>query len=785
VPPFADSTGGPIDHSQDRPIRRVALLGTHAPRQCGIATFTTDLSEAIAKEFAALDCLVLAVNDTGWRHAYPSRVRFEIAESDTASYRRAADFLNVNMVDVLCVQHEYGIFGGKAGSHVLALLRELRMPIVTTLHTILAEPNSQQRAVMDELTRLSERIVVMSSHGAQLLKAVHDVPDHKIDLIPHGIAGLPPMGRSKDRLGVEGKAVILTFGLLSPDKGIEFAIDALPEILTHHPDTLYIVLGATHPHVKERYGETYRLMLESRAQRLGVDSNMIFHNRFVSQGELAEFLSAADIYVTPYLNPEQITSGTLAYAVGSGKAVISTPYRYAQELLADGRGILVPVRDARAIAREAVDLLGDEAKRLAIRQRAVAYGRDMLWPAVVRSYMRSFERASATQAAHLRTLFQAKTAAKRPAELPETNLSHLRLMTDDTGLLQHATFNVPRYADGYCLDDNARALLAMALIEDAGVEDANVVRALGSRYLAFVSHAFNVDQMRFRNFLTHARTWAEECGSDDSHGRALWALGAVVGRSSDPGRQSLCGHLFHSALPAISSLSSPRAWAYALLGIDEYLRAFQGDSHVQSVRKTLAERLLVLYQRSSATDWPWFEDRLTYCNARLPQALIASGARIGNDEMTAAGLVSLEWLVSIQRSKEGYFSPIGNGFFVRGQQRASFDQQPVEACAMVSACVEAGRVTHQVHWDEAARRAFSWFFGQNELQQSLYEPSTGGCRDGLHSDRVNENQGAESTLSFLLALLDMRSADRVSLDTRSSRKPVESNGTRESLGVVQ
>ncbi|HEV3190869.1 MAG TPA: hypothetical protein VGY54_10255, partial [Polyangiaceae bacterium] len=456
-----------------------------------------------------------------------------------------------------------------------------------------------------------------------------------------------------------------------------------------------------------------------------------------------------------------------------------------QELLAEGRGVLVPARDARAIAREAVELLGDEAKRLALRERAVAFGRDMVWPAVVRSYMRSFERAASTQAAHLRTLFQIKTAAKRPAELPETNLGHLRLMTDDTGLLQHATFNVPRYVDGYCLDDNARALLAMALIEDAGVEDTNVVRVLGSRYLAFVNHAFNVDQKRFRNFLTHARAWVEEYGSDDSHGRALWALGAVVGRSSDPGRQSLSGHLFHSALPAISGLSSPRAWAYALLGIDEYLRAFQGDSHVQSVRKALAERLLALYHRSSATDWPWFEDRLTYCNARLPQALIASGARMGNDEMTAAGLGSLEWLVSIQRSKEGYFSPIGNGFFVRGAPRASFDQQPVEACAMVSACVEAGRVTHQAHWDESAQRAFSWFFGQNELQQSLYEPSTGGCRDGLHSDRVNENQGAESTLSFLLALLEMRSVDRVSLDTRSSRKPEEANGIRQSRGVVQ
>ena len=374
-------------------IRRIAMLGNHMPRQCGIATFTTDLSDAIAAEFSELDCFVVAMNDAGKRPAYPTRVRFEVAENDVASYRRAADFLNVNTVDVLCVQHEYGIFGGKAGSHVLDLLRGLRMPIVTTLHTILGNPNPLQRRAMDELTRLSERLVVMSAHGAALLRKVHGVPEHKIDLIPHGIPSVPFTNGSKDRLGVESKWVILTFGLLSPDKGIEHVIDALPTILARYPDTVYIVLGVTHPHVKERYGESYRLMLENRAQRLGVDSNMIFHNRFVSREELAEFLSAADLYITPYLQPDQITSGTLAYAVGSGKAVISTPYLYAREILAEGRGILVPWRDPQAIARRVIDLLDDDAKRLALRERAAAYGHGMMWPAVARRYMQSFERA--------------------------------------------------------------------------------------------------------------------------------------------------------------------------------------------------------------------------------------------------------------------------------------------------------------------------------------------------------------------------------------------------------
>src|SRR5438132_1913096 len=429
-------------------IRTVGVLGNHLPRQCGIATFTTHLTDAIAVEFPVLDCFVLAMNDGSHRHPYPARVRFEIAENDVASYRRAADYLNVNAVDVVCVQHEYGIFGGKAGSHVLALLRELRMPIVTTLHTILSEPNPLQLGVMNELTELSERLVVMSAHGAELLREVHNVPSRKIDLIPHGIPSLPSVSRSKDQLGVEGKSVILTFGLLSPDKGIESVIDALPTILERYPNTIYIVLGATHPHVKERHGETYRLMLELRAQRLRVDSSIIFHDRFVSKGELIEFLSAADVYITPYLKPEQITSGTLAYAVGAGKAVISTPYLYARELLADGRGILVPWRDPHAIAREVVDLLGDDARRLALSERAAAHGRSMVWPAVARRYAESFERARAEHADGLRTVFQARTLAERPAELPEIDLEHVRLMSDGTGVLQHAAFSVPRYDAG-------------------------------------------------------------------------------------------------------------------------------------------------------------------------------------------------------------------------------------------------------------------------------------------------------------------------------------------------
>src|SRR6266850_1402998 len=427
------------DYGATGSIRRIAMLGNHLPRQCGIATFTTDLAEALARARPKNDCFVLAVNDAGRRHAYPPRVQFEITEPDLISYRRAADFLNVSGVDVLSLQHEYGIFGGKAGSHVLTLLRELRMPIVTTLHTILEAPNGRQRGVMDELAELSSRLVVMTAEGAALLQDVHRVPRARIDLIPHGIPSLPA-GDRKHQLGVAGKSVLLTFGLLSPDKGIEHVIDALPAILERHPDTVYIVLGATHPHVKERAGEIYRLGLAARAARLGVDASVIFHDRFVSTAELTEFLAAADIYVTPYLNMEQSTSGTLAYAVGSGRAVISTPYRHARELLADGRGILVPRADAAAIAREVNGLLGDDAKRWSLGERAAAYGVAQLWPSVAHAYLESFERACADHKQQDRAKHRAQTPVARVAELPEINFEHLRLMTDDTGILQHADF---------------------------------------------------------------------------------------------------------------------------------------------------------------------------------------------------------------------------------------------------------------------------------------------------------------------------------------------------------
>jgi glycosyltransferase involved in cell wall biosynthesis len=748
------------DRAVGSTIKRIAFVGNYLPRRCGIATFTTDLCEAIATEFEGTSCIALPVNDTADGYDYPGRVRFELTERDVESYRRAADFLNINNVNVVCLQHEYGIFGGRAGSHILTLLRELRMPVVTTLHTVLVEPDADQRSVLVEIAALSDRLVVMSQRGKSFLTDIYDISPDKIDLIPHGIPDVPFVDPSfnKDLFGVEGKMVLLSFGLLSSSKGIENVIEALPAIVAKHPNVVYIILGETHPHVIEVEGEAYRLSLQWLVREKGVESNVIFYNRFVSLEELIEFISAADIYITPYLNQAQITSGTLAYTLGAGKAVISTPYWYAEEMLAEERGVLVPFRDPSALAQKAIELLDDDAKRHAMRKRAYMFGREMIWPQVARRYGATFERARAERRHFSSPGFAVKALDKHPGELPPIKLDHLRNMTDETGILQHAIFTVPNYNEGYTTDDNARALIVSALLEDVGNQEAF---GLASRYLAFIWYAYNAETGRFRNFMTYQRTWQEAVGSDDSHGRALWALGTVLGRSHTPALHSMAGWLFEQSLPAILGTTSPRAWAFALIGIHEYLRRFSGDRRASQVQDELSQRLLALYQLCRSDDWRWYEEGLTYCNAVLPHASLICGQSVQNVAMVEAGLESLSWLADIQRaSKGGHFVPVGsNGFFRKGGERARFDQQPVEGQAMVSACLEAYRITLDNRWRKEAQRAFEWFLGRNDLNLSIYEPTTGGCRDGLHPDRPNENLGAESTLAFLQSLLELRLAE--------------------------
>jgi glycosyltransferase involved in cell wall biosynthesis len=661
------------------------------------------------------------------------------------------------------LQHEFGIFGGPAGGHILALLRELRMPVVITLHTLLREPKADQRRVMHELVALSTRLVVMTERGRQMLQEIYQAPPAKIDLIPHGIpdVGFVDPTHFKDQFGVEGRVVLLTFGLLSPNKGIEYVLNALPHILAEFPDVVYIVLGATHPNELREHGEAYRLSLEILAKKNKLEKNVIFYNRFVELENLKEFIGAADLYITPYLNEAQITSGALAYTFGAGKVVVSTPYWHAAELLAEDRGVLVPFGDAPAIAREVIGLLRDDTRRHAIRKNAYKLGREMVWSNVARLYMRSFELSQIEGTARSRKSLATKTLDQKPRELPELKLSHLSRMTDSTGIFQHAILTVPNFSEGYCTDDNARAFILAVLLSELG-EEPERVRTLATTYAAFLHHAFDLRVKRFHNRLSFDRRWLDEQGSEDCQGRALWALGVGVGRSPYRSFQIMAGQLFALALPALTELTSPRAWAFGLIGIHEYLRRLSGDSLVNQTRETLTSRLMELFERTAQPDWRWFQEDLTYDNAKLPHALILTGRTTGQQAVLERGLQALRWLTELQISEKGHFRSIGtNGFYRRGGVRANFDQQPIEAQAMVSACLEAYRATSDLWWYDQAQRAFDWFIGWNDLGLELCSPKTGGCRDGLHVDRVNRNQGAESTLAFLLSLAEMRLAQNM------------------------
>lgn len=753
---------------------RIAFVGNYLPRECGIATFTTDLCNALTGEFGPGRLFAIPVNDPESSYEYPEQVRLELTQEDIGSYERAAEFLNFNGNDLVCLQHEYGIFGGVAGRYILALLRKLKMPLVTTLHTVLREPDANQRIVLEEIAQLSDRMVVMSELAAQLLREVYAVPGGKIDVIPHGVPDLPFMDPNyfKDKFGTEGKSVLLTFGLLSPNKGIENVIRALPSIVARHPNVVYIVSGVTHPHIRRREGEQYRESLRRLAEELGVSDRLILNNRFVSAEELVEHVGAADIYITPYRQEAQVVSGTLAIALGAGKAIISTPYWHAKELLADKRGLIVPFENPKAICDAVTGLLENDAERHAMRKRAYIHSRETTWPKTARAYMASFQRARferslQPKATHPDDLVVAP--AEPTDRLPDFNTGHLLTMTDGTGMLQHAIFSVPNTREGYTTDDNARALIVSTRLYDTLIVREQPKHSdLSRRYLAFLWLAFDDSRGRFRNFLSYERRWLEKIGSEDSHGRALWALGVVLGQSQDAGLRGAAGRLFEAALPATLTFTSPRAWAFCVLGMQEYLRWFPGDRTVQGHRNTLANRLLDVYERSSTHTWKWFEKSVSYSNARLPQALIVAGRHSENKIMIAAGIEALEWLLTIQRrGNNEIFVPIGsNGFFSEGGENSRFDQQPVEACATISACLEAYALTREERWREEARRVFDWFLGKNDLRVALYDATTGGCKDGLHPDRVNENQGAESTLSFLMALLDMQTAPESHADEK-------------------
>lgn len=756
------------------PLHRIAFLGNHPPRICGLATFTGDLRTAVAGVLPDAECFVLAMTETGAIHAHPPEVWLQIPESDTRAYGRAAEFLGEVNADILCVQHEYGIFGDHDGERVLTLLAGATMPVVATLHTVLDRPTRGQFRVMEEVIRHAGRLVVMTERSQRILSSVHNVQPDRITVIPHGIPEIPTenmLADHKAEFDAVGRTVLLTFGLLSPGKGIEQAIRAMPAIVARRPDALYLVLGATHPNILRREGEAHRDSLKRLALELGVSNHVRFLDRFVDLPTLTRAIAAADIYLTPYLNEAQSVSGTLAYSFGMGKAVVSTPYWHASELLGEGRGVLVPFTDPPAIAAAVVGLLADPDRLRAMRETASALGHDMRWSRIGERYRDVFDQAR-LEAPHRRSPRRSLTEVRAgdlvaplrrmspppDEDVPQVKLAHLAQLLDPTGLAQHATLAIIDRAHGYCLDDNARGLI-LATQLTGGRTAPPPAGDLFAITAAFVQHAWDAGAQRFRNFMAYDRRWLEAAGSDDSHGRAIWAIGTVAAHATDASHRAWAHGLLERAAPSVLALTSQRAWAFALLGLVESLDERPEDLRLARLRTTLAERLYDHLSGNRRPGWTWFEEVVSYDNARLPQALIAAGHQAGRPEWVALGIEALNWLCRAQTAEAGHFRPIGSeGFWRRGGKRATHDQQPLEAAATIGACLEAWRVTAEGMWLTEARRAFAWFLGDNDLGQPLYDVVSGGCCDGLLCDRVNRNQGAESTLAFLMASAELRAA---------------------------
>ena len=722
------------------PVRHLALIGNALPRKCGIATFTSHVADALRKRFPAMKLDHYAIDD-GSGVEYSPDIR-TIAADDPASYRQAASRIQDSGAEAVWLQHEYGIFGGKAGSDILELISHIDLPLIVTLHTVLEQPSDAQRVVLQRILDRAEEVIVMVPRGAEILRREYGVPAGRIQIIPHGVPDRPlrDPDEMKPRFGWQGRKVLMTFGLLAPDKGIMHMIEAMPAIVQADRQALYVIVGATHPNLVRKEGEAHRQMLMDRARELEVEEHVSFVDSFVEQEELLDMLQASDVYVTPYLNMAQVTSGTLSYAVAVGKAVIATPYVHAREILADDHGVIVSAGDASALADASISLLGDVRRRDSLSRSAYERGRTMLWPQVV-------ERALAPLAARVP---EARTprVVHRAARLP---LDAVNRMSDSVGIIQHAVHSVPDRDHGYCIDDNARALI-MTVLRGGPESD-----RLATRYAAFIQHGWNPDTRRFRNFMGYDRRWLEESGSDDSNGRTLWALGVTAARSDDAALRNWAKALFDTAAPHIAELQAPRTRAFAALGGHEMLTAVPDHPFARSLLESSGDQLMAMHDEASRHGWNWFEPELSYDNGRLPEALIKAGMALSNSAMVERGLSALRWLIDHQTGPRGTFRPVGsNGFGRPYAPSLAFDQQPVEAACTISACAAAFEATGHDEWRAHARHAFGWFFGDNDAGMPLATAADGGCFDGLMATGINLNQGAESILSLHLAALTMQ-----------------------------
>jgi glycosyltransferase involved in cell wall biosynthesis len=726
---------------------RIAFVGSYPPRRCGIATFTKDLATGIATADPALRPMVLAMTEPEGEHAYGAEVEYEIRERVRADYVRAAELVNYSDARLVSIQHEHGIFGGDDGAYIIDFVAALRRPALVTLHTVLKSPSPSQRAVVRRIAHEAAATVVMSRVAADFLTTSYGVDPARVRVIPHGIPTITRAPKSaKAKFGVADRRVMLSFGLLGPNKGIETVIRALPALVERFPDLVYFVVGATHPTIVRHHGEAYRISLEREAEQLGVREHVVFRDQFVTTEELCAYLQAADVFVSAYRNEAQVTSGALSYAMGAGAAVVSTPYWHASELLADGRGLLFPFGDHRALATAVGSLLGEPRELDRVRAAAFEMTRGMTWPQIGKSYVELGRAVIAN--------IPAKTGrqpSSSPSSLPELRLDHLVRLTDDTGVIQHATFTVPARTSGYCVDDNARALI-VALHADREVASP-VSKRLVTTYLAYLQHA-QTERGDFDNLTSYARQVAVGSGSEDCLGRALWALGSTVHLAADAGCRRLARQMFERALPRSSEVG-PRGSATTILGLAEFLRAEPEHAGARAAIGALGARLLSRYQEGSSVDWHWFEPSLTYDNALLPLALFELWRIDGDRASLRVARESLDFLEGICFGESG-LALVGNaGWHSRGGKRPHADEQAIDAAAFVLAFRGAYLATSDRHYLVRMRQAFAWFLGANRLGVPLYDSDSGGCRDGLCETEVNANQGAESTICFLLALLEI------------------------------
>ncbi len=721
----------------------VAIIGNHPPRLCGIATFTQDVWKALLEARPYLRADIYAMDEPGSLHGYPPHVVCQIAQGDLADYRAAARRINKSGAQIICVQHEYGIFGGPAGAHLLQLLDLVDIPVVVTLHTVLEHPNPDQRYVIEALARRSARLIVMAEKGRDLLEQVHGMPRSKIAVVPHGVPDRPlaNVEAAKCRFGFAGHDILLTFGLLSPNKGLETMIRALPVIVEQHPRALYVVLGATHPNLVAHEGEAYRESLVLLARELGVEGHLRFINEYTENERLLDYLEAVDIYVIPYLNEAQITSGTLAYAIALGKPVVSTPFWHAAEAITQETGVLVPFGDHGAFAREISALLGDDERRERLRDSAYRAGRAMIWPRLAQAYLEIFDMALPETPVRLPVVVRNQAV--------EPRLNAVEQLSDGCGILQHSIFAIPDRDHGYCVDDNARALILMHRLGSASTARSE---ELATVYASFVQHAWNPSEGAFRNFMAYDRRWLEKVGSQDSFGRSLWSIGVSAHEAKRHDLRRWAHHLFDQVAPHALKLESLRSKAFAVLGAASMLRASPGHDGALRIVETFGAQLHEALIESRRPDWRWFEPVLAYDNARLPEALLLAGRIEGDDAMTDAALDAFNWLDGVQTSKAGHFRAVGTESFGRHHAPPRpFDQQPVEAWATVDAAITAFDATGDQRWRDTAMRAWRWYLGDNDLGLPIASINAGSCFDGLMSNGINLNTGAESVLAFQLA----------------------------------